>query len=335
MDRREILRTSLGGTAALLAGGALAAERGPRIAIEEGRFTLDGRPTFLLGMSYYAGLGAPDALRERDLDTLRRRGFRWIRTWATWAAFGTDVSAVDAEGRPREPFLGRLQALLIEAGRRGMVVDVTLSRGNGATGPARLKAHADHRRAVETLVTALKSFPNWYLDLSNERNIRDPRYTSFEELKALRARVRELDPTRLVTASHGGDIDRDELRDYLQVAEVDFLTPHRPRGPESAAQTAAKSREYLGWMRELGRVVPLHYQEPFRRGYAAWQPQAEDYRTDLDGARAGAAAGWCFHNGDQKDGPAGAPRRSFDLSQKSLFDQLDADENRALELITG
>jgi hypothetical protein len=179
----------------------------------------------------------------------------------------------------------------------------------------------------------LKPHRNWYLDLSNERNIGDKRFTRFEDLKALRALVRRLDAERLVTASHGGDIGKEELRDYLQTAGVDFISPHRPRDPDSAANTAAKTRDYLDWMKELSRVVPVHYQEPFRRGYGKWQPKAEDFVADLRAAKAGGAVGWCFHNGDQRDKPNAQPRRSFDLSTKRLFEQLDPEEKRVLELL--
>jgi len=79
-------------------------------------------------------------------------------------------------------------------------------------------------------------------------------------------------------------------------------------------------------MKVLGRLVPVLYQEPFRRGYAAWEPRAEDFLDDLQGARAGGAAGWCFHNGLQRDTPEREPRRSFDLRSRRLFDQLDAEE---------
>ena len=70
------------------------------------------------------------------------------------------------------------------------------------------------------------------------------------------------------------------------------MCPHRPRNAQSPARTEAKTREYLAWMQEFGRFVPVHYQEPFRRGYGKWQPQAEDYVIDARGAkRGGAAAG--------------------------------------------
>jgi len=92
-----------------------------------------------------------------------------------------------------------------------------------------------------------------------------------------------------VTASEGGDIDRDSLRTYLQKVQVSFVCPHRPRNAASPRQTEARTREYLQWVREEGQTVPVHYQEPFRRGYGQWQPVADDFLTDLRGAKEGGA----------------------------------------------
>jgi hypothetical protein len=68
------------------------------LGVQDTRFTLNGRPTFLLGISYYGGLGAPEDFVRRDLDDLQRHGFNWLRVWATWGAFDRDISAVGAEG---------------------------------------------------------------------------------------------------------------------------------------------------------------------------------------------------------------------------------------------
>jgi hypothetical protein len=302
-----------------------------RLGIRGTDFTLNGRPAFLYGISYYGALGGSRESILKDLDDLPRYRFNWLRVWANWSAFGADVAAVAPDGGPRQPFLSQLQWLVRECDRRGLVVDVTLTRGNGANGGPALTTQAAHLRAVETLVIGLSGLRNWYLDLSNERNIRDARHTSFDDLRALRQRVRELDAGLLVTASQGGDISREELRRYLEEAHVDFLTPHRDREPASPAQTEAQSREYLAWLKELGRQAPVHYQEPMRRGYARWEPAAADFEADLRGALRGGAAGWCFHNGASRGAPESQPRRSFDLRQRRLFEQLDAEELEALD----
>ena len=92
---------------------------GTVLGIDQGRFTLNGKPVFLLGFSYYGGLGAPPEFIRLDLADFRRRGFNWLRVWATWASGDVDVSAVDAQGGARELYLGRLKWLIAECDRRG------------------------------------------------------------------------------------------------------------------------------------------------------------------------------------------------------------------------
>ncbi len=300
------------------------------LGTEGTRFVVNGQPRFLLGISYYSGLGASEDSIRKDLDDAQRYGFNWLRVWATWAGFGTDVSAVATDGEPREPFLGKLKWLVADCDRRGVVVDVTLNRRKQSrSSPASgcVTNLASHLRAVERLVAALKPHRNWYLDLANEHDVRDARYVSADELRMLRELVRRLDPLRLVTASFGGhDLDEEEVRRNLADIGLDFLAPHRPRTAVSARQTEAQTRAVLAVMARLGHSVPVHYQEPFRRGYGEWQPAAEDFLIDLRGAVAGGAAGWCFHNGAQNGAPASQPRRSFDLRDKRLFEQLDNEE---------
>ena len=81
----------------------------------------------------------------------------------------------------------------------------------------------------------------------------------------------------------------------------------------------------------LGRTVPIHYQELFRQGYGDWKPEAEDFLADLRGAGASGASGWCFHQGSGRRALGGRPRRSFDLREAALRDQLDVEERRFLE----
>jgi len=313
--------------AAMMAGGTASATT---LGIEGTAFTVDEKPAFLVGMSYYGGLGAPESFIEADFDDLTLRGFNWVRVWATWGAHDSNVSAVDSQGAAREPFLGKLKWLIEQADKRGIIVDVTLSRGNGAVSQesARLTSQAGHLRAVETLARALKPHRNLYIDVGNERNIRDPRFVSHEQIKALRDRIKDIDPERLVTASYAGDMSREEAEEYLLRSRVDFLSPHRPRNAKSPWETAEKTGQFFSWMREIGRAVPVHYQEPFRRDFSKWQPRAVDFLVDARQAREAGAAGWCLHNGSPRRDYQGA-RRSFDLRKERgrLFGQLDGDEH--------
>ncbi|MDO9254702.1 MAG: nitrilase-related carbon-nitrogen hydrolase [Bacteroidales bacterium] len=303
------------------------------LGIKGTQFTINGIPTFLYGISYYAGLGASEEFILKDLADIKEHGFNWIRLWANWNGFNNDVSAVDSIGNPREPFFMKLKWIVSECDRQGIIVDVSLTRGKDNAGP-RLQTLDSHRRAVEAIVKLLKPYKNWYLDLANERDVKDQRFVSFEELKQLCETAKQIDSGLLVTASAGNDINRDDLREYLQTVHVDFICPHRPRNTGSIEQTQAKTLEYLAWMKEMGRMLPVNYQEPFRRGYTTWQPKAGDFVADLLNAKTGGAAGWCFHNGGQRDQVDEKPRRSFDMSEKRLFDQLDKDELEAIEIIS-
>lgn len=319
---------------AMLAAGLLAAPAAgeTRLGVAGDRFTLNGTPEFLLGISYYGGLGASPENLAADLADLRRLGFNWIRVWATWTAL-ENVSAVHPDGSPREPYLQRLVDLVCACDRVGMVVDVTLHRHKADDERRMLPDLASHLRAVETLCTALRPWRNWYMDLANERDVRDARFVPFDELRQLRDRLKTLDPERLVTASGVPRPDRKALDAYLGIAGLDFVAPHYSRDPASPGQTETRVRELRESTKASGFGAPIHLQEPFRRGYNSWQPKAEDFWTDLSGARRGGAAGWCMHNGSQRKAPGERPRRSFDLTSERLLPQLDAEEQRFLSML--
>jgi hypothetical protein len=49
------------------------------LAIKGEQFTINGKPTFLLGISYYGALGASKDFIQRDLDDMQKYGFNWFR----------------------------------------------------------------------------------------------------------------------------------------------------------------------------------------------------------------------------------------------------------------
>ncbi|MGQ9591326.1 MAG: hypothetical protein ACUVYA_13660 [Planctomycetota bacterium] len=305
---------------------------GPVLGLSEDRryFTLDGEPTFLLGVSYYGALGLdrPDLL-ARDLDDMVASGFNWIRVWAFWDAFGEDVSALTPEGGPREPYLARLKALARECSKRRMVVDCTLRRDSRSErAPANL---AQHLACARRIAQELLPYRNLYIDLANERDIGDARHVPLEEVGELIRAVKSLDPERLATAS-GVPGSAKELAAFAKVGRCDFLAPHLSREAGCAAKTQGRVREFGRWMREVGVPMPVHLQEPFRRGYGPYEPTAEDFLEDARGARAGGAAGWCLHNGSTRSAADGKPYRSFLVNSRvgRLYDQWDEVERAVL-----
>jgi hypothetical protein len=222
--------------------------------------------------------------------------------------------------------MDRLVRLVDECGRRGLIADVTLSRGRSVVG-GRIPDLQSHAEAVRSITKALSGRRNWYLDLANEHDVRDERYVPTSEVRRLGDLAHKADPNLLITASFGGhDLSEADVRSALVDAHVDFLAPHRPRHSRSPSETEEQTRLCLEAMRRVGRLVPIHYQEPFRRGYGEWEPGSADFLTDLRGAVRGGAAGWCLHNGSTRGAAGDRPTRSFDLREQALFAQLDADE---------
>lgn len=312
----------------------LAAVQGPALGIEGTQFTLDGKPALLLGVSYYGALAIEDeSVLESDLSAMGACGFNWVRVWASWSAFDNNVAAVNRDGSPHGPYLERLIRLCDRAGRHGMAVDVTLHRGKDPGVPRTLEEHA---AVAEALARALKPYRNVYFDVGNERNVGDARFVPMAEVGALIARIKAIDPERLCTASDGGDIGDGEAVAYLTEGRVDFLAPHRGRFAGTTAETPGRTKALLDVAGGV-RTVPVHYQEPFRRGYADWQPSAADFQADLEQARASGAAGWCFHNGGTRTAEDERPRRSFDLrpQEPRLFDQFDEVEQAFLAWLRG
>ena len=311
------------------------------LAVEGSRFTINGRQTFLYGISYYGALGASQQSIQLDLDDMQRHGFNWIRVWATWSAFDHDVSAVDAHGRPRQPYFDLLKSLIHDCDRRGLIVDLTLTRGEAVSSPHLVGVEA-HEQAVRVLCSQFKELRNWYVDLANEHNIRGSgkmlAAVPFEELRRLRNAAKAVDPARLVTASHVGDARTEDLRRYAIDVALDFICPHRDRSELSVRQTHVRTLELLAVMKSIDRVLPIHYREPMRRDFnPKWQPAPSDFLTDLQGAIGGGAAGWCFHNGvaySAQGGWDGRPRRSFDMREQRLFEQLDSLEMLTIRQLT-
>lgn len=291
----------------------------------DGRFfTFDGVPTYLNGISYYGGCQiSSQSMVTQDLNDMQARGINWLRVWTFWNFNGQYAAPVtDLNGNVQEPYMSRLKYIIQQANNRGMIVDVTMSRNSSQS------TIAQYTQCARTIATELLPYRNVYIDVGNERDVGDSRYISIPDCGNIINAIKAIDPNRICTAS-GVPANQSDLDYFLTTGHLDFIAPHLCRSQGCSAQTYGTVRTYVTWMTNLGKRVPVHLQEPFRRGYTSYNPVQEDYYRDNSGAKAAEAAGWCFHNGSN---PTPPPYRSFLMNDTTgrLFSQIDSIEVDAL-----
>ncbi len=301
----------------------------------DGRFfTLEGVPTYLNGVSYYGAQSITTASYvTSDLNDMVADGFNWIRVWGHWATpNGEDVSVLTDNGTVREPYMTRLKTLITECNARGIIVDVSLNRdaNNTWVGATTL---AQHLACVQTLANHLLPYRNVYIDISNERDVMDGRYVSLSECGQLINAIKAIDPSRLCTAS-STPTSQSDLAAYRNTGKMDFICPHLCRDSGCAAQTIGKVNEFNTWMTNLGWRIPIHLQEPFRRGYTTYNPVEDDFLRDCNGGKVAGAAGWCLHNGSNAGSTP--PHRSFQMTNSDgrLYAQWDSVETNVTNWVS-
>src|SRR5262249_7233494 len=152
--------------------------------------------TFLTGVSLFDALGSAPP-RDADLDALGPWGVNTVRVWAHWhtPVYQSD-GALTADGRLRLLALaGRLQS-------RSLILELVVLRPGQLPGQpfAVFASEAARLKAVEAITEALRPFRNVLFDLYNEHDHPDGPI-SHAAARALRDRVKAIDPSRLVTIS--------------------------------------------------------------------------------------------------------------------------------------
>jgi len=117
-------------TVLTVAAPALPAATGPSLTIAGTSFAVDGRPRFLLLVSYFDALRASDATLEGDFAFLRRHGLDGVRIFPNWwrcaaarqcgGHAGDDTLMAAPDGALRPAVQARLKAVIAAAGRHGL-----------------------------------------------------------------------------------------------------------------------------------------------------------------------------------------------------------------------
>jgi hypothetical protein len=280
---------------------------GSGLAIDGDRFTFDGAPTFLLGVSYF---DARD-WSTSDFDGLSQRGWNLVRIWLDWSDdgfFGPDAT-LSPDGA------SALVELVAAARERDMVVDVTILDPEFLVGP-----DVEHRSAaVASVATTLADANNVLFDVMNEHD-HSGGPIDHAEAGVIVAAVRAVDPDRIVTiSSTGGHLVADDatvqttaVDEELDVVGIDVVTPHLPRTADWSPATGPRVTSLRAHLRTRGITMPIYLQEDARRGHSGLDPSAEEFIGAAQAAVAAGAAGWIFHT------DAG-----FELGTSDFFGALD------------
>jgi len=307
---------------------SLPAAPGRSLTVASQGFHQDGRPLFVVGVSLFDALGAT-APRDQDLDALKSWGINLVRVWAHW-----HEPIYLPDGTLSEPGRTRLVQLAKRLESRGLVFELVLLRPGQLPGQpfALFASDAARLKAVESIASALREYRNIVFDLYNEHDHGDGPI-SHRAARALRDKVKAIDPARLVTISSteyhfvsakgevtdaGAQNLREEAGTGAEAVGVDLVAAHLPRTDDWAAATGARVRALRAVLDKAGRSVPIYLNEE-RRADGAKPLGADNYARAIAEARAAGAAGWLFHTS-----------AGFELGKKPFLDALSADERAGL-----
>lgn len=294
------------------------------LGIEGTRFTVDGRPKFLLFVSYFDGLRRAAARNGNgDVDTdfayLKRAGFDGIRLMANWqyscgGGPADDQKLLAGDGSINEPMWPVFVRFLERAAAHGLFVDVTFTRETYGSAIA-VTGYREGLASVARRLIAAGGHRHVLFDIQNEYPIHG---LTPGDVRGILEAVRAVDPARIVTASGGGG-------DIVNDPAMSVVAYHDSRDDEWAEPAAA--RRQLEAVRARTGSKPIYLQEPmpFRKfhpscGHGEW-PRAGFARRAVRAARDAGAAAWTFHT-----------RQSFDLRNRTLVEILEGDSQQKAEL---
>jgi hypothetical protein len=298
------------GSAGSASGGSAGQAAETKVGLSGDRFTVNGKPTFLLGASYFDGKN----WHASDLDALAAKQFNLIRIWLDWATTGF----FDAGGSLSAKTT--LLDLVRAASQRGIVVDVTILDTD-------LSLSSPETAVTET-VTALANEPNVFFDLVNEHDHSGDTF-SHAEVAQLAQAARSANPSAILTvSSQGGHIVNDltlvpsNVDAEIVDAKLDLLTPHLTRTADFFDKTDQRVTTIKTYLSSIGKSVPVYLQEEARRGHSGLDPSQAEFVQAATEARDAGAAGWVFHT------DAG-----FDLATATFFDSLDDVEKATVDAL--
>lgn len=310
-----------------------AAQSSRAITISGTSFQFDGKPFAWTGISFFNAIYNPNfnkssAERVQWMQKFQRYGINVLRIWGQWDSKRGYVDTCESctlyfpDGRLREPHVAQLKAILADADKQGMVVELALFALESWGDNIRLSPEASDK-AVAALTKELQPYRNLTLQIWNEFNERVP-----ESVKIIKA----IDPQRLVTNSPSVRFVPTITSSFGEDAHnkiLDYLTPHTLRQGEGRKhwEVAPLEIEYL-----LKRYhKPVVDDEPARNGtpnFGGPRVPTNPYDHILQIYQVWQAGGYILYHHDMfQTGygtpavpPSGVPDPEFNPYHKAVLD---------------
>ena len=307
------------------------------LEIKDLGFTLDGKPFYYTGISFFNAIYNPtfnksDESRKFWLEKLKAHGINVIRVWGQWDNTRGFVDTCptctlyESDGRLSTKHLNTLKKIIQAANEKEMVVLFVLFQRESWNENIRLSDEASDK-AVKAVAEELKPYRNLVFQIWNEFDHRTVDYVKI---------IKKTDPARLATNSPGY---AGILGSPQENAALDFLSPHTTRRDDLHWEIAPKEIAYLI---EKYRK-PVVDDEPARRGtpkFGGPKNPTSPYDHVLRIHNVWKAGGHVIYHHDMfQTGygtdaipPSGIPDPDFSPYHKVVFDFL-ADKERYLKNI--
>ncbi len=291
------------------------------------KFTINGQPTFLLGISYFDVAG----WRASDLDALQMRRFNLVRIfldWGVWLGGNRTRSFFNPDGSMKNTT--HLLDFVRACAARGIIVDATILHNN--SNELGDWNGAFPQTAIRNAVRLLANEPNVFFDLVNEHNGFGAMGTSWSDshtvMQSLVTTARQESGSAILTFSsmsatftnHAGHILMQD--DSVIAANIDeelatginLVAPHFGREPDWHDRTDRRVSNLKNYLASLSHSVPVYLQEENRRGDGDGSgvlPKEQFFQAASEAKNVGAAA-WLFHT-----------EAGFNLSTQDIMSRLD------------
>jgi hypothetical protein len=307
----------------------------PVLKISGDRFTVDGKPVFLLFVSYFDAMrrandgGRNDGDLDSDFEYIRRRGYHGIRIFPNWYHYRAGTPADDdglftGEGVIRAGKWPVFLRVLERASAHGLIVDVSFTRDT--VSDLSVERYGVQLAAVTRALRG--NYPNVLFDLHNEFQLH---LTLADMRTLLTAYVRPADPDRLVTAStdSGSTPTSERAGEIARELNLDVAAHHEPRERDTWHTRAQVGAVLDGLRKGIGSpALPIYLQEPIaiatlcppRCHEDDWSDAPLSAQAAARHARDLGAAAWTFHT-----------RSTFDLAHETFRQILDRDPRQKAE----